>query len=176
MQGLEEKAGELTTAMLDMPNINSLLINILILCIVPALGEEFLFRGLIQRLLGSWMKNMHVAIVISAFMFSAYHMQFYGFVPRMLLGILMGYLFYWSGSLWAAVIAHSLFNSVQIIGYYLYEHNLFETNIEALETFPWYTTLISSILLLLLLIGFYRQNKIKRFNGERLESGIYDQE
>jgi membrane protease YdiL (CAAX protease family) len=86
--------------------------------VIPAIGEEFFFRGGIQNIISD-KKNIHVAVWVSAFVFSAIHMQFYGFIPRMLLGGMYGYLLFWSGSLWLPVIAHFVNNGMAVLVYYL---------------------------------------------------------
>jgi hypothetical protein len=111
MQGMEKEAGKLTDAFLHTETAGGFMLNILMIAILPAFGEEFIFRGVIQRLLGEWTRNIHVAIILSAFAFSAMHLQFYGFLPRFFLGILFGYLFFWTGSLWIPIFAHFLNNA-----------------------------------------------------------------
>jgi len=89
------------------------------IAIIPAIGEELFFRGVMQRIFSDWFKNMHVAIFFTAFLFAAIHMQFYGMLPRMMLGVLFGYLYYWTGSLWVPVFAHFLNNGAAVIVSYL---------------------------------------------------------
>lgn len=96
------------------------LISIIIVAIIPAIGEEFLFRGVIQQQLHSLFKNIHIAIIISSFIFSAIHFQFYGFVPRMILGIIFGYIFYYSDSIWPAIFAHFFNNASALIALKVY--------------------------------------------------------
>ena len=119
MKSAEEEAAKLTEVFMKMPTLSAFLFNLLMIALLPAIGEELLFRGRLQRLLKEWLKNIHVAIFISAFLFSALHMQFYGFLPRMFLGVLFGYLFYWSGSLWVPVCAHFINNGAAVIVAYL---------------------------------------------------------
>ena len=114
MKSAEDEAAKLTEVFMKMPVFGAFLFNLLMIALLPAIGEEFLFRGLLQRLMQEWLKNIHVAIFISAFFFSAMHMQFYGFLPRMFLGVLFGYLFYWSGSLWVPVCAHFINNGAAV--------------------------------------------------------------
>jgi membrane protease YdiL (CAAX protease family) len=92
-----------------------LLTNLVIMAIFPALFEEFLFRGTLQPFFTKWFANKHVAIIVTAFIFSAIHFQFYGFIPRFLLGIYLGYLFVWGKSLWLPIIAHFMHNAVTLI-------------------------------------------------------------
>ncbi len=108
----------------------------LVVAVVPGLGEELVFRGLIQTELVRALKNPHVAIWISSAIFSAIHLQFYGFFPRLLLGAFMGYLYYWSGNLWIAVIAHFVNNGLQVIGLYTNQLGLTSFDVETTESAP----------------------------------------
>lgn len=119
MRTTEAEAARLTDAFIQMTSPGMFLFNFFMIALLPAVGEELLFRGLFQQLLRAWLKNVHVAIFISALFFSALHMQFFGFLPRMMLGVLFGYLFYWSGSIWLPVWAHLLNNAMVIIFAYL---------------------------------------------------------
>jgi len=103
------------TAFLQMSNIWDLLFTLLVLAIVPAIGEELLFRGYLQQKLGNWLSNPHTAILITAFLFSAIHFHFKGMIPRFVLGVLLGYLFYWSNSLWLPILAHFVNNAQAVI-------------------------------------------------------------
>jgi len=124
MREKENSAQELTEAFLRMDSFGSLLFNIFMIGILPALGEELIFRGVLQRIFAEWTKNIHWGIALAAIIFSAMHMQFYGFLPRLLLGVILGYLFYWSGSIWVPIIGHFVNNTVAVIAYYLYGNEM----------------------------------------------------
>ena len=115
MQRMEAEAGKLTEAFMQVDSAGGFLLNVLMIAVLPAFGEEFLFRGVLQRLLGEWTRNMHVAILVSALAFSAMHLQFYGLLPRFFLGVVFGYLFWWSGSLWVPVFLHFLNNAAAVV-------------------------------------------------------------
>lgn len=119
MKDSEGKAEVLMNAFLAGDRISDLLLNLFMIAVIPALAEEFLFRGFIQKLFKEWLGNIHVAIFLSAFIFSAIHMQFFGFVPRLFLGMIFGYFMVWSGSIWVPVIAHFLNNAAAVILYFL---------------------------------------------------------
>jgi len=123
METLENEAGTYTKAFLNMPNLTVLLYNMVILALVPAIGEELLFRGVIQRILYGMVGNVHWAIICAAVFFSSMHMQFLGFIPRLAMGMVLGYLFYWSGSLWLSIAAHFINNAATVILAY-YSHVL----------------------------------------------------
>jgi membrane protease YdiL (CAAX protease family) len=111
----EEAAAALTERFLQADNIGMLLVNIGLLALLPALAEETAFRGTLQQIAG----NTHAAVWITAFLFSAVHMQFYGFVPRMLMGAMFGYIFVWTGSLWVPILMHATNNGLAVLCYYL---------------------------------------------------------
>jgi len=119
MKQSEEAAARLTGAFLNTTTPGGLLFNLFMIALLPALGEEFMFRGLLQRLFAEWFNNMHIAILLSAFLFGAMHMQFYGVLPRICLGLLFGYLFYWTGSLWIPVFGHFINNGSAVVTAYL---------------------------------------------------------
>ena len=115
MKETEDTAAGLTESFLNVDSAGGLLLNLLMIAIIPSVGEELFFRGLLQRLLSEWFRNVHIAIFILAFLFAAIHLQFYGFLPRMILGVLFGYLFYWTGSIWIPIFAHLLNNGSAVI-------------------------------------------------------------
>jgi len=119
MQQAEKQAEALTKALLNDQNISGLLLNIFIVAAIPAIGEELLFRGAIQKIIARWSGNVHVGIWISAILFSALHFQFYGFIPRMVLGALFGYMLVWSGSIWLPILAHFINNALAVLLHFL---------------------------------------------------------
>jgi membrane protease YdiL (CAAX protease family) len=133
MKDMELKANELTQKMLNVSNLQGLAFNIFLIALLPALGEELFFRGTLQRILKDW-KGATVAIWITAFIFSAIHLQFYGFIPRLLMGAFFGYMLVWSGNLWLPILAHFTNNVIAVIFYYL-KNNGFQTiNIDTVGT------------------------------------------
>ncbi len=110
----EKQLESLTIHLISFDNTTEYLIGILTIAIIPGLCEEYFFRGVLQKNFKLLLNNTHIAIILSALLFSAFHLQFYGFFPRFLLGVLFGYMFYWSGSLVYPVIAHTLNNFIGI--------------------------------------------------------------
>ncbi len=117
MKSSEAEATAMTEKLLNTHNVSGLVFNIILISIIPALGEELFFRGALQCIFTEW-KNIRWAIWFSAIVFSAIHLQFYGFIPRMLMGAFFGYMVLWSGSLWPAVLAHFINNVLAVIFYY----------------------------------------------------------
>lgn len=104
-----------------------------VIAIIPGIGEELVFRGFLQNYLHKSSRNIHIAIWVSAFLFSAMHMQFFGLVPRMMLGALFGYLYFWSGNLIIPIVAHIVNNGFTLIMMYVYQAKITELNIESVE-------------------------------------------
>jgi uncharacterized protein len=157
MKTTEEEAAKLTDAFMNMPTFGGFLFNMVMIAILPAIGEEFMFRGVLQRLLKEWLGNIHAAIFISAFLFSAMHMQFYGFFPRMMLGITFGYMFNWSGSLWVPVCAHFINNGAAVVFSYLGQHGMMNGNYEDFgATDNVVLILLSGMAVLVLMLIIYR--------------------
>jgi len=157
MKSTEEEASKLTEAFMRMPTLGGFLFNMLMIAVLPAIGEEFMFRGLLQRLLKDWLGNIHLAIFVSALLFSAMHMQFYGFFPRMVLGIMFGYMFYWTGSLWIPIFAHFIQNGLVVTVTYMGQKGLVGGDYENFGTSDhFYVILLSGISVAALLYLIYR--------------------
>lgn len=119
MRSSEENAARLTEAFLMHPDGGSLALNLLMVGILAALGEELFFRPALINILNSWFRNQHLAIIVSAFLFAAMHLQFFTFLPRFMLGLILGYTFIWSGSVWIPFITHLVYNSSAVMVYFL---------------------------------------------------------
>jgi len=115
MKVKEDTADRLFEIILAPDNIGSLALNLAMIALLPAIGEELIFRGIVQRILTKMFSSGHVAVLVTAFVFSAMHFQFYGFIPRFILGIVFGYLFLWSGSICLPVFAHFINNAISVI-------------------------------------------------------------
>lgn len=162
MQQTEEQAMELTEAFLNVDTTGGFLLNLVMIALLPAIGEELLFRGLLQRLFHDWLKNIHVAIILTGILFGAMHLQFYGVLPRSVLGILFGYLFYWSGSLWLPIFAHFLNNAVAVTISFLYDQGMISTPLEEFGTSDSPLLVISStVVTMVVLYLFWYVTKAK---------------
>ena len=165
LKSQEEAAAALTERFLQADTIGGLLINIGLMALLPALSEELSFRGTLQQIISkdqsgkAQSTKVHLAIWITAFIFSAIHMQFYGFVPRMLLGAMFGYVFVWSGSLWVPITMHFVNNGLAVLVYYLMGESENTKNIAdtlgAGDT--WYLGVVSILITSLGLLIFYRR-------------------
>ena len=133
MRSSENDTAALTEKFLNVHSLPALFFNIFLIAIIPAIGEELFFRGAIQGVLQRKL-NVKLAIWITAVVFSAIHMRFYGFVPRMLLGAFLGYLLAWSGNLWLSIVAHFTNNVLAVIFYYLKDNGYKVPDIDTIGT------------------------------------------
>jgi len=150
----EDKLKELTLFLTEFRSFEQFLLGFVVIGILPGIGEELLFRGVLQNKLKQLLGNVHIAIWLAAMIFSAFHLQFYGFVPRMFLGALFGYLYQWSGNLLYAMIAHFVNNGFTVIMMYLYQQNHIELDIDKQEVSS-DAAILSLILTALLILVFY---------------------
>ncbi len=114
----EEVSNNLMMRFLNVEGLSWLLFNVLFLAVVPAVCEELLFRGALIGVLRQIFKNKHVVVLISAVIFSAIHFQFFSFFSRLVLGLVLGYLFVFSGSILPSIIAHFTNNALSVIAFY----------------------------------------------------------
>lgn len=128
----EASAALINNAIVQTNSVNILIFNLFILAVLPGVCEELLFRGLILPIFIDWIGKKHLAIWLSAFIFSFIHFQFFGFVPRLLLGAILGYLVVYSGSIWPAVIAHGFNNGLVTVLEYLKFNHYIDSNIDSI--------------------------------------------
>ena len=119
MKGMEEDAARQIQFMLKKHTISELLLNLLFIAVFAGVGEELFFRGIVQRLLIRSFKNPWMGIILTAAVFSAFHFQFYGFFPRLVLGIVLGAMYWYSGSIWTSIIAHFVYDALIIVLVYI---------------------------------------------------------
>jgi membrane protease YdiL (CAAX protease family) len=160
MMNMEKTAEKQTLAFMSTTTIKGLALNIFMIGILPAVSEELMFRGILQRIFTNMTKNVHWGILISSFLFSAIHLQFYGFFPRWILGILFGYLLIWSGSMWVPILAHFVNNTLAVLAYYFV--NTSNLDEKMLDVGTPGDLILSSVIAVFIFSGclylFYKQN------------------
>lgn len=157
MKQKELEAAALTQQFLLMKGYKDLAINLVMIAVLPAVGEELFFRGTLQNIFTNIFKNPHVAIWFTAILFSAIHLQFYGFLPRMFLGVLLGYLYFWGKSIWLPILGHFLNNGFAVIMAFKMQQEGKSIS-ELANSFPlsWYAILLSTMLSFGLIIIFFK--------------------
>lgn len=155
---MEENAAALTEKMLQVTTIGGLLFNLFVIALIPAIGEELTFRGVLQQSLTRGMKNPHVAIILSAAIFSFIHFQFMGFLPRMFLGILLGYMFYVSSSLWTSITMHFINNGTAVVLYYLDYNGIISIDVEHFGAMGGWMVVLSALVTGGLIVWAWKNN------------------
>ena len=165
LKTLAEDLGQLTKMFLTVEHPGGMFFNIFMMAILPALGEELIFRGLLQKIFTRWTGNIHVGIIISGFLFSLMHRHFYQFFPIWLLGIMFGYLLVWSGTLWLPILAHFVNNAVAVSVSYMIHKGMISDKIEEFGA-AWHdvpVTVVAAAVCAFLLWKMYKNriNKLK---------------
>jgi hypothetical protein len=160
MKTTEEESEKTIKLLLSATGTQAFLINILVIAILPALGEELLFRGVLQNIFRGLFNNPHIAIWLGAILFSALHMQWYGFLPRLLLGAMFGYIYFWSGSIMLSIFAHFINNGAAVAVEMWGGEGGSEAIENALLNSPWWLILVSllAVAILLRAIHLHTQN------------------
>ena len=169
MRRTDEQNKELLKLMTRDSRIGILLVNIFVMAALPAVGEELMFRGTVQPFLQKWTKSPHWAIWITAIIFSAIHFQISGFVPRMLIGAYLGYLCYWSGSLWLPILAHFMHNSMSLVSDFIFLRRGYDVdNLKFSDIHGW--LYILGVAIVLAVVGVYwLWRKRVQVTGDRLQ-------
>jgi len=159
LRTLEGEAEEIMSAFTATRTVWGLLVNLFMIGVLAAVGEELIFRGLLQRLLYGMVKNVHVAILITAILFSAFHFQFFSFMPRFVLGIVLGYLMFYGRSIWYPILAHFVNNTMGVIYYYFYFRGSADDMLEEIGTSSYipFAAVISLLVFILFFVVWYYQ-------------------
>ena len=155
----EDKSDNLIESLIAAKTFPVMILNLFLIAVLPAVGEELIFRGVFQKIFYNLFKSGHLAIWFSAFLFSTLHFQFFGFIPRLILGLVFGYLFFWSGSLWVPVISHFVNNAFPVILSYIQDYGHLNTHTD----FPlWQQTIITllSVAISLVILIYFRNKSI----------------
>ena len=152
MIALEQQANNITETMLSVSTIWGLIANIVVIALAAAICEELFFRGGVQRILAGAF-NYHIAVWLTAILFSAIHLQFGGFIPRLILGVSFGYIAIWSRSLYPSIIAHFINNGIAVLSFFLSYNKIIDI---PTENFGIYTGIVSLIISGTVLVYFKR--------------------
>lgn len=169
MRTQEDAMGEITANTVMVTTWDKFVMNILVIAVLPAIAEEFFFRGALQNIFQRILKNHHATIWIVSIIFSAIHFQFYGFFPRLFLGVVFGYTVFWTGNIWTAIVAHFVNNAAVVIlaFYYAKQGKDYSTLMET-DTYAIITYLGSFVFSVIIAIVFYQYANKKKLYGKRL--------
>ena len=164
MSGESDMISKITMDILKMNNLWELLRNIFLVALLPAIGEELFFRAGIQKELLKYFERKDLAIILTAIIFSAFHMEFDGFLPRFFLGLILGYAYYWSSSIWVSIAIHFINNSLLVITAYFTSENLEDlVTTKSTEEIPIYILMMS-----LVAVFVIRHKMYQMFNEDNL--------
>jgi len=159
MRNQEKSLAGITKYLTTFDTPGQLVVALVVIAVIPAIGEEALFRGVLQRNFSYWTGNVHVGVWLAAALFSAIHVQFLGFFPRMLLGALFGYLYVWSGNIWVPILAHFVNNGFTVLMVYLYQRKMTTVDIDSSESVPIWGAM-ASLALVAGLLYYFRQSNV----------------
>lgn len=160
MKSMEESLAEATKMLTSFSSFWQFLLAFLVIAVIAGIGEELLFRGLVLRKLFIGTNNIHLAVWGSAIIFSAIHFQFYGFLPRMMLGVMFGYFYYWTGNLWVPIVAHIFNNGLAVTVMYLNNLKVIDVDVETMDDVP--TLAIISSLVVSVGLMFFMEKYVGR--------------
>ena len=169
----EDSADSLIGKLIISDNFWIMMLNLIIIAVLPAIGEELIFRGVFQKIFYGFFKSGHPAIWITSFLFSALHFQFFGFLPRFILGLVFGYLFFWSGTLWLSIIAHFVNNAVAVLGAYIKGAEYINSSND-IDLWKQMVGLIIPLIAGTLILLYFRNKSKANSAGELNQSGIED--
>lgn len=167
---LETQAETMMEAFAGTGTLSGLLVNILMIGVLAAVGEELIFRGLLQTLFIRIFRGPHFAIILTALLFSAFHFQFFSFIPRFVLGLVMGYLYHYGRSIWYPILAHFLNNVLGVVWYFFNPPGGGEDILEEIGTTGTMPFMALISLLLTLLTGYLWYRYLK--HEKRREAGV----
>lgn len=161
-RSMEDAALETTNLLLSGKTVGSLILNLVIVAGLAAISEELFFRGALQQLIGEKFSNGHAAVWITALVFSIVHFQFYGFLPRLLLGALLGYLFLYTQNLWAPILFHFINNALIVVLHYFWGDSRWLREMEEMPVDGWFAlAAVVGALCTVLLFWVYRRRNPK---------------
>lgn len=164
----DDRISAIYMAMLKGSKINDLILNTFMICLAPAIIEEVFFRGCLQQLFANWLrKNQWVGIIVVAIIFSAFHGQMSGFLPRLFLGLLLGIVYHFTNNLWITILLHFLNNFTTILMMYLYNSGSIKTNPMDLPSVNIFVGIASGIATVG--VGYYFYTKRREFEISEVE-------
>lgn len=161
----EETRKEITQFLTQFNSLTEFLVGMVVIALIAAIGEELLFRGLIQNKVHAISGNIHLAIWTTALLFSLFHLQFFGLFPRLLLGVLFGYIYYWSKNLWVPIFAHFVNNGLGVSLLYLHQLKYTDENLAETTSLPFTATVAALLILSGLMVSFRNHYKGKYLIG-----------
>lgn len=156
MSRKELQTERITEVLIKAGTPGALIINIIIIAVLPAAGEEFLYRGVLQNIFKGWLKSGNLAVILTAFIFSASHLQFYGFLPRFILGLVFGYIYLWTLNIWLPVLAHLVNNAIPVILSYFYGWDNINNTMDEVSSKEGLMVIIPTAIVFLIMVNIWK--------------------
>jgi membrane protease YdiL (CAAX protease family) len=164
MRSMEDAALETTILLLSGKTISSLVLNLVVVAGLAAISEELFFRGAMQQFIQEKLKNKHLSIWLTALIFSIVHFQFYGFLPRLFLGAILGYLFSYTRNLWIPILLHFLNNATVIVFNFFWKDTVWYKRVEDMAISTTYIFIATiSLLITIILFVVYNKRALKKY-------------
>lgn len=161
MRNMQQQNDAMIQKMLATDTLGGLVFNLIAIALIPAIGEELTFRSVLQQFLVKKTRNAHLGILITAIVFSAIHLQFYGFLPRLLLGLFLGYFFYATGSIRTSMLMHFINNGSAVFMYYFAAKNGLDIDIEKMGYSAHPLVLLASLIATVAILYLVWKNRVK---------------
>lgn len=170
MRTQEDLMADITAKVVMVDRIDLLLVNVLVIAVLPAIGEELIFRGALQDIFTRVLRNKHLAVWVVGIIFSAIHIQFFGFFPRFILGVIFGYLLLWTNNIWVPIFAHFVNNAaICVIAFYYTTQGKTYAELMASDSYSIFVYLGSLIISFGIALVFYRYSHKNKRYGEKLD-------
>ena len=164
LKSMESSTNLILKTILKKDFFYEIVLNVILIGIIPAIGEELMFRGVLQQQIGRLVRNQHAMVWITACIFSAIHFQFEGFLPRAILGAVLGYLFVWTKSIWLPMMAHLFNNAAQVIAIYVLNIKPEDADKIGTDTRIHWTFALSSIFFMFVLARIIQNENFKELS------------
>ena len=170
MRTQEDSSNDLIKKVVMVDQLGLLFLNLIVLAVFPAVAEEYYFRGSLMHIFNRVFKNIHVTIWVTAIIFSAIHVQFFGFLPRVILGAFFGYMLVWTNNIWVPILAHFVNNAiVTVLAYYYTTQGKTFEELQTYDSYSIFVYLGSFMLTVVIAVLFYKKSKSYINNGEGLD-------
>ena len=153
-KAMEDSRAAQEAALININSFSRYIISLIVIGFLPGLFEEVCFRAGLQNVLTRWFKGPWVAIILTALIFSSIHISFYGFLVRFALGIILGLVFYYSGSIWLSVLFHFLYNGLQVTALYIFNLSGAKHPKDIEENFPIWAGVVALFFIIYLFTRF----------------------
>jgi len=170
MRTQEDSSNDLIKKVVMVDQLGLLFLNLIVLAVFPAVAEEYYFRGSLMHIFNRVFKNIHLTIWVTAIIFSAIHVQFFGFLPRVILGAFFGYMLVWTNNIWVPILAHFVNNAiVTVLAYYYTTQGKTFEELQTYDSYSIFVYLGSFMLTVVIAVLFYKKSKSYINNGEGLD-------